>query len=238
MDVLALEKRNDLLDLLEAHDRRLLDQGQEEVQLKAGVVLYEPGHAIDHCYFPTGSALCSFVVEVDKGIAVETILIGREGVVGGIVSAGHLPAFARAIILHGGMFKRISLRDLEAAKRSSPAIGHLFARYTECVMAQVLQSIACNAAHTIEQRAAKWLLAAVDRMGRPSVTMTQEQLASMMGVGRSYASRVLQRFKHDGLLRTRRGGVEVLDRDGLAVRACSCNEQVDEHFQKVLCHIY
>ncbi|MFD2578368.1 Crp/Fnr family transcriptional regulator [Novosphingobium colocasiae] len=141
-------------------------------------------------------------------------------------------------MLHGGDALKISIRDLEAIKLDRPSIAHLFNRYADCVMAQVFQSIACNAVHTIEERAAKWLVAAVDRIGSNQVTMTQEQLASMMGIGRSYASRVLQRFKADCLVRTRRGGIEVLDRDALSGRACSCNDQVAEHFHKVLGAVY
>src|SRR5690606_20306087 len=124
-----------------------------------------------------------------------------------------------------------AIAELDEAKRASPMIADLFARYADCMMAQVFQSIACNAVHTIEQRAAKWLVAAVDRIGTNDVTMTQEQLASMMGIGRSYASRVLQRFKQDGLLRTRRGGIEVLEREELRTRACVCNERVRKHFE-------
>jgi DNA-binding transcriptional regulator YhcF (GntR family) len=78
----------------------------------------------------------------------------------------------------------------------------------------------------------------VERIGRNDVTMTQEQLASMMGIGRSYASRVLQRFKREGMVRTRRGGIEVLDRPGLQGRACTCNDQVNAHFERVLGEVY
>ncbi|MCJ2184001.1 Crp/Fnr family transcriptional regulator [Novosphingobium sp. 1949] len=234
----TIDRRSDLLDLLGDRDRAMLRAACEAVRLESGAVLYQPGANVDYCYLPLGSAIGSYFVEMDEGLAVETILVGREGAIGGVVSHGNLPAFARANVLHGGHFLRIALRDLEAVKRQSPAVDHLFARYADCMLAQVFQSIACNAVHTIEQRAAKWLVAAVERMGRPDVTMTQEQLASMMGVGRSYASRVLQRFKHDGLLRTRRGGIEVLDRAGLAGRACSCNDQVHDHFAKVLGQIY
>jgi CRP-like cAMP-binding protein len=106
------------------------------------------------------------------------------------------------------------------------------------MMAQVFQAVACNASHTIEQRAAKWLCAAMDRTGESEITMTQEQLASMMGIGRSYASRVVQRFKGEGLVRTRRGGLKVLDQEGLRGRACSCNELVRRHFDTVLRGVY
>lgn len=229
---------SDLLGALRAQDRALLEARLSECRLNAGEVIYQPGDAVDYCYFPTGAAICSFFVEMEDGMAVETILVGREGALGGIVSQGNLPAYARANVLHEGRFLRIAMRDLEDVKEHSPAVAHLFARYADCVMAQVFQSIACNAVHTIEQRAAKWLGAAVDRIGRNDVTMTQEQLASMMGIGRSYASRVLQRFKRDALVRTRRGGIEVLDRAGLRERACGCNDQVESHFHRVLGGVY
>lgn len=231
-------QENELLAALGVEDRALLDPYLSECSLPSGQMIYEPGEAVGQCYFPLGSVLCSYFVELDGGVAVETTLIGREGALGGIVSSGGLPAYAHSTVMHGGRFLRIDVNELDSAKRASPAIADLFARYADCMMAQVFQSIACNAVHTIEYRAAKWLVAAVDRIGGNDVTMTQEQLASIMGIGRSYASRVLQRFKHDGLLRTRRGGIEVLDRGALRARACSCNDKVNAHFRKVLGGVY
>ncbi|AXB77404.1 Crp/Fnr family transcriptional regulator [Novosphingobium sp. P6W] len=229
---------SDLLSALRQDDLALLEPRLVECRLKSGEIIYNPGDNVEYCYFPTEGAMSSYFVEMEDGMAVETILIGREGALGGIVSAGSLPAYARANVLHEGVFLRVSVHDLDDAKDRSAAVAHLFSRYADCVMAQVFQSIACNAVHTIEQRAAKWLTAAVDRIGRNDVTMTQEQLASMMGIGRSYASRVLQRFKRDGVVRTRRGGIEVLDRPGLKERACSCNDQVESHFRRVLGDVY
>ena len=229
---------NGLLAALRDEDRALLEPHLSECRLPAGHVIYKPGDPVGHCWFPLGPVLCSYVVELDCGMAVETILVGREGALGGVVSSGGLPAYARLSVMHGGQFLRIDSRELDRAKQVSPAVADLFSRYADCVMAQVFQSIACNAVHTIEYRAAKWLVAAVERIGSNEVTMTQEQLASIMGIGRSYASRVLQRFKRDGLLRTRRGGVEVLDRGGLRARACTCNDRVREHYDRVLTGIY
>lgn len=234
----AVSPRNDLLSSLRPEDFALLAKQCEEFRLEAGDIIYRPGDNVDHCYFPIGPALCSFFVDLDDGYAVETVLVGREGALGGVVSQGRLPAYSRIQVLHAGRFLRIELTDLDALKRGSPAIAAAFARYADCVMAQVFQSIACNAAHTIEQRAAKWLSVAVDRTESSQVTMTQEQLAGMMGIGRSYASRVLQRFKHSGLLRTRRGGIEVLDRAALQARACSCNDKVQAHFALVMDQVY
>lgn len=229
---------SELLSVLRPEDLSLFDRHSTECQFNSGDVIYKAGDLVEYCYFPIGSAMCSFFVQLDCGTAVETILVGREGALGGVVSQGTLPAYAHANVLHEGRFRRIATGDLEEAKRASPAIANLLSRYADCVMAQVFQSIACNAVHTIEQRAAKWLCAAVDRIGRSEVTMTQEQLASMMGIGRSYASRVLQRLKRDGLVRTRRGRIEVLERDALHDRACHCNDRVAAHFKRVLDGVY
>jgi CRP-like cAMP-binding protein len=233
-----MSDRSDLLAALRPQDRDLLFQCLTEVQLETGTVLYDPGQTVDYCYFPSGSAIASFFVLLENGVIVETLMVGREGAIGGIVSSGASPAYARSSIMHGGKFYRIAAADLDRVKEASPAIRLLFAHYADCLMAQVFQSIACNAIHTIEQRAAKWLIAAIERIGRNDITMTQDQLASMMGIGRSYASRVVQRFKGDGLVRTRRGGIEVVDAQRLAQHACPCNESVKRHFDTVLAGVY
>jgi CRP-like cAMP-binding protein len=107
------------------------------------------------------------------------------------------------------------------------------------MLAQIFQSTACNAIHSIEQRTAKWILAAMERTGdENSVPLTHEQLATLLGVGRSYASRVLQSFRAEGVLETRRGSILVRNRDGLRLRACLCNDAVKMHFEEVLRGVY
>lgn len=229
---------SDLLKPLKNADFELLEPYLEGCRFESGETFYEPGEIADHCYLPLGGAVASCFVVLDSGVPVETVMIGREGALGGSASNGKVPAYVRSKVMHGGDFYRIALPDLDRAKEISPAIRNLFSRYADCLMAQVFQSIACNAVHSIEQRAAKWLSAAMDRTGGRDITMTQEQLASMMGVGRSYASRVVQRFKHDGLLATRRGGLLVLDEYRLKARACSCHDLVRGHFGSVLGGVY
>ena len=229
---------SNLLDTLRDEDLALMDSIMTRVSFASGEVLYEPGDRVDYCYFPIDKAIGSFFVLLESGVAVETVMVGREGALGGIVSNGNLPSYARANVMHDGDFYRIAIPDLDRLKRESLGIRHLFDRYADCMMAQVFQSIACNAIHTIEQRAAKWLIAAVDRTGEHEITMTQEQLASMMGVGRSYVSRVIQRLKRDELIATRRGGIIVRDARGLTARSCTCNDMVREHFEEVLRGVY
>ena len=126
-----------------------------------------------------------------------------------------MPAYCRIVVKYGGPFVRLPVSVLEAAKGQSPTLRYLFARYADCLLAQMFQSAACNAIHSIEQRAAKWITSAMERTGDHTVPLTQEQLASMLGVGRSYTSRVIQAFKADGILQTRRGSLVVRDLDAL-----------------------
>jgi len=230
---------NNLLRRLNQADYGLLAPHITIDDADANELLYNPGDDVQVVHFPCGPALATFLVPNEDGRDVETILVGREGDVGGIVSEGYLPAYTRIVVKFGGPFARIHVSKLEAAKLRSTSLRHVFARYADCMLAQIFQSTACNAIHSIEQRTAKWILAAMERTGdENSVPLTHEQLATLLGVGRSYASRVLQSFKADGVLETRRGAILVRNRDGLRLRACLCNDAVKMHFEEVLRGVY
>jgi cAMP-binding proteins - catabolite gene activator and regulatory subunit of cAMP-dependent protein kinases len=229
---------NNLLMALRPEDLAIIEPSLQTWDGEAGDLLYQPGDEVRFVYFPCGPSLVSFVVELESGLTVETALIGREGAVGGIVSRGRLPAFARSAVQFPGPFLRLSTADLEEFEYRSSSLRHLFARYADCLLAQVFQAVACNAAHTIEQRTVKWLLAAIDRTGDHDIPLTQEQLASMMGVGRSYVSRVIQSLKHRNVLETRRGGVRVRDFESLYALSCECNRTLRSHFDQVLAGVY
>lgn len=234
---MAIEDNN-LVAAMNRSDRKLLSDIAEFVELKVGKVIYEPGDTVKFAYFPLASSVASFLVVMDDGSVIETAMVGREGAIGGIVSHGRLAAYARSCVMHAGAFARIACADLEAAKNRSPALEHIFSRYADCLVAQIFQSVACNATHKVEARAAKWLAASVERTGLNDITMTQDQFASILGVGRSYASRQIQRLKAEGLVRTRRGGIVVKDYEGLRHRACGCNDLVRAHFDEVLGGVY
>ncbi len=191
---------NNLLGALRPSDLALLSPSLEEWRAPCRQAIYDPGDEVTHVYFPCGASVACFLVALPEGRHVEAALVGREGAIGGVVSEGKLPAFARAEVQSPGLFLRMPTKQLDAAKRSSPAIGSLFARYADCLLAQVFQSVACNAAHTIEQRTAKWLLAAVDRTGQDKLSLTQEQLAGMLGIGRSYLTRVVASLREKGIM--------------------------------------
>lgn len=229
---------NNLLSILRDEDLALIEPWLQAITLQRGHVLCDAGETVRFCYLPRHTALAAFVIPADSGHFVESAIVGREGALGGIVSEGRIPAFARAVVLQSGSFYRISAGELEKAKQASPTIRHLFARYADCMLAQVFQSVACNACHTIVQRAARWLEAALERGGGDEVRLTQEQFAGLLGVGRSYASRVLQQLKAEGIVAIRRGTLRAIDRDALSARACDCNAAIRAHFDTVLAGVY
>lgn len=238
MDGSIEEVGNNLLRSLKPEDWAVLRPKLEDWSARSGMLIHEPGDTVRHAYFPRGASLISYLVVLSDGRGIETVLVGREGAIGGIVSQGKLPAYARAEVQVGGSFWRIDLQDLEQLKAQSPSLRHLFARYADCLLAQIFQSVACNAAHSIEQRMAKWLLAAIDRTGRRDLTLTQEQLAAMLGVGRSYLSRVFRELRDAGVIETGRGHIAVRKLGRLRSLACECNAAVARHFDDVLQGVY
>jgi hypothetical protein len=230
---------NNLLRRLDRADFALIEPHLTQAKCEANDMLYNPGAHVETVYFPCGPCLVSYLVPNEDGRDVETILVGREGAVGGVVSQGFLPAYTRITVKFGGPIARLPVSKLEAAKTKSASLRNIFARYADCMMAQMFQSTACNAVHSIEQRTAKWIVSAMERTdGNDIVPLTHEQLATLLGVGRSYASRVIQAFKAEGIVETRRGSILVRDFEALKGRSCLCNEAVKTHFEDVLSGVY
>ena len=230
---------NNLLRRLSAADFALIAPHLVREEAGPSDLLYNPGDDVEIVHFPCGPSLATYLVANEDGRDVETILVGREGAVGGIVSQGYLPAYTRIMVKFGGPFARLHVGKLDAAKARSASLSNVFSRYADCMLAQIFQSTACNAIHSIEQRTAKWIISAMERTdGAEVVPLTHEQLATLLGVGRSYTSRVMQTFKAEGILETRRGSILVHNREALRIRACLCNELVKTHFEEVLRGVY
>lgn len=230
---------NNLLRRLSDADFALIAPYLAATDSSPNDLLYSPGDNVETVHFPCGPSLVSYMVASEDGRDVETILIGREGAVGGIVSQGNLPAYTRIMVKFAGPFVRLSVSKLDAAKAKSRTLSNIFARYADCMLAQIFQSTACNAIHSIEQRTAKWIISAMERTDDgDTVPLTHEQLATLLGVGRSYTSRVIQTFKAEGTLETRRGAIVIRNPDMLRNRSCRCNEAVKGHFDEVLRGVY
>ncbi len=229
---------NGLLRKLKPADHSLLTPHFEKVVLTRGAILFESGEEVRFVHFPLDGAVVSLLVSMGDGATAQTVSIGREGAIGGIVSHGLVPAFARAVVQISGNALRLDVGQLNAAKRRSDGLANLFARYADCLVAQLVQAVACNALHTIEQRAARWLLATQDRVGEDEVLLTQEFLAEMLGVQRTYVTRVAKALQAAGVIRYQRGRITILDRARLEHASCECHAAVRAHFDRVLAGVY
>jgi len=224
---------NLLLATFSSDARALLEHSAEMVELALGECIQERGQDADWSYFPFGTTMISLVVELADGRSVQVASIGREGAVGGIVSCGHAPAFALAQVMVPGPSMRVPMTALEEAKTRSPFLANLFCRFSDYLLAEVMQSAACNTFHSIQQRAARWLLTAQDRAG-DRIELTQEVLAGLLGVQRTTLNAVVRALQDEGLVAIRRGRIVVLDRAGLKRASCECYARVEEHFGAVI----
>jgi CRP-like cAMP-binding protein len=224
---------NRLLTTFSREARALIEPFGTLVQLAPGEIVLQRGVHVASSLFPIGSTMISMVAELTGGRSVEVASIGREGAVGGIVSCGHAPAFSRAEVLVEGSAFRISMDALEDAKKRSPFIANLFCRYSDYLLAQVMESVACNTFHSISERAARWLLHVQDRAG-DRIELTQEAFAALLGVQRTTVNAVIQDLSAEGLIATGRGTVRVIDRAGLKRRACECYRRLQDHYEAVI----
>jgi len=224
---------NRLLSTFSREARALLEPFGEMIELDSGDVVLTSGEQVNSSLFPVGPTMISLTVELGGGRSAEVASVGREGAVGGIVSCGHAPAYSRAQVLVPGPGFRISMNALEDAKKRSPFIGNLFCRFSDYLLAEVMQSVVCNAFHSIPERAARWLLHAQDRAG-DRIELTQESFAGLLGVQRTTVNAVIQQLSSEGLISTGRGRIFVTDRAGLKRRACECYERLERHFAEVI----
>ena len=224
---------NRLLATFSREARALLEPFGTMVELDTGDVVLERGAQVRSSLFPVGPTMISMVVELTGGRSIEVASIGNGGAVGGIISCGHAPAFSRAEVLVAGSAFRVPMDALEDAKKRSPFISNLFCRYADYLLSTVMQSVACNAFHSIPERAARWLLHVQDRAG-DRIELTQEALAGLLGVQRTTVNAVIKELSSEALITTSRGTVRVIDRAGLKRRACECYQRLQEHYADVI----
>lgn len=234
----AWRTSNRLLAQLRDDDWSLVSPHLEFAEMAMGETLFSEGEDVGRCHFPCNGMVASLRISDASGAVCEVCTIGQEGAAGGIISHGQAPAFTSAVSAAAGPALSIATAKLEAAKRQSPSVERLFARYADCLLAQIMQASACNALHDVEQRISRWLLGFDDRLGGGRIRVTQEALAAALGVGRPYASRQLKSLEGKGLIRLRRGAIEIQDRAAIERHSCTCYASVRDHFRTVINGLY
>ena len=225
---------NLLLRALRDEDRALIAPHLEPVAYAAGTRLFAAGAEVSHITFPCDHAVVSLVVSTRDGRSAATATIGHEGAVGGVAGHGLLPASTHAVVQFDGPMLRLEADRLREAGRRSAHVRDLFARAADCLLAQALQAAACAALHPIEQRTLRALLTLHDRIGGQILPITHESMAAMLGVQRTYLTRILRTLQEQGLIRVGRGRITVLDRRGMEAAACECHARVRAYYEMVL----
>ncbi len=189
----------------------------EPVQLALGQVLSESGWPSAHVYFPT-TAIVSLLYTTEDGASCEIAVVGNDGVVGVSLFMGGNATPNQAVVQSAGQGYRLRAQAVkDEVDRGGPVLRMLL-RYTQALIAQVAQTAACNRYHSIDQLLCRRLLLGLDRLPSDALVMTQERLANLLGVRREGVTAAALRLQHEGVIRYRRGRIDVLDRRRLAQR--------------------
>jgi CRP-like cAMP-binding protein len=225
--------QNRLLASLPPIEFARLSAHLELVPLLLGDVLYESGDKLSYVYFPT-SAILSMHCQLINGSSSEIAGVGKEGVLGVSLFMGGLTTTSRAIVQTGGYGYRMAVRALIAEFNRCGEVMHLLLRYTQALMTQMAQTGVCNRHHTVEQQLCRWLLLTVDRLDTCELKITQELIATMLGVRREGVTEAAGKLQDRGLIRYRRGHITVIDRAALESQSCECYDLVRREFSRLL----
>lgn len=229
----ALHKKNRLLAALEPEDFVFLEPNLEVVPLPKGKIVYEVGETVRYTYFPHDTIVSLTNVLKDGG-SVEMAVFGREAMFGFVSALVTRQSFGRYITQFAGTASRIAIDTLSEALRERPKIRHLFFSFTEALLAQTFQTVACNAVHSVEARCCRWILSTRDRVDQDALPLTHETLAGLLGVQRSTVSSVTRALQIAGVINQGRGVITITDRAGLEEMSCECYRAIRASFERLL----
>jgi CRP-like cAMP-binding protein len=205
----------------------------EHVELPVGRTLSEPGEPITHAYFLNHGAASTVALMEDDRV-VEVGVTGNEGMVDiPLLLRHHSVGNRRTYMQIGGDGMRIKAEDLKRQFHGCSPLQNLLLRHTHAYIIQVSQTSACNRAHPVGERLARWLLTTSDRVRSDTLRLTQEFIAEMLGMRRAGVSDVMGELTRRGLIRTSRGKVEIVDRPGLEAASCECYGVVQQEYERL-----
>jgi CRP-like cAMP-binding protein len=226
-------QRNRLLAALPLVDLALVRPYLELVEMEQRELMFDPEEPISHVYFPE-TAVVSLISRMGDGVNVEVGTAGCEGMAGlSVFLAGDtstLQAFAQI----PGLAWRVEAATFTRLSDAPGPLHRMMLRYTQAFLTQLAQSAACNGAHHVDERCARWLLMTDDRVEGNELALTHEFLAFMLGVRRAGVTVAMQALKDRGLVRYSRGKVRVTDRAGLESASCECYRTVRSNFDRLL----
>lgn len=225
---------NSLLRALPAADLRRLMPDMETIAVRPRDVLYRSGEVLKHVYFPNGGVF-SITTVLPDGSQVEVATVGDEGMVGieALFGAGAIAPGEAFLQVPDGSAVKLSVIAFRRELARLGSLHKLMGRYAQSVIAQMMQSTACNARHQVQERCARWLLMTHDRVHEQDFHLSHEFLAMMLGVRRPTVTVVAGGLQQAGLISYKHGLVRVLDRKGLEAASCACYAAIRVHFDRM-----
>ena len=233
MSVPHSPNQNHLLAALPAAEFERLVPHLELVPMLLGETLYDPGGKLQHVYFPT-TAIVSLLYVMESGVSAEIAGVGNEGVLGISLFMGGDTTPSSAVVQTAGHGYRLREKLLKEEFSRGGLMQRLLLRYTQALVTQMFQTGACNRHHSIEQQLCRWLLLTLDRLPANELVMTQELVASALGVRREGITEAAGKLQRAGIIRYRRGHISVLKRSGLETGACECYAVVKKEIGRLL----
>jgi CRP-like cAMP-binding protein len=233
MEMVRMNDRNYVLLSMTDADRVALEPHFQRVDLASGAVLHEPGYPVEWVHFPN-TAVASVVTVMADGRTVESDTVGYESVVGALSVLGSTIAVSRTFIQIPGTAVRVSGARIRQRAEVSSSLRQLLIRHANANLAQAHQSVACNALHALTQRLCRWLLMSQDRTAEDRIRLTQQYLATMLGVQRTTVTEALQDLTISGLIQQERGAIVIVDRPRIEALACECYDVVRFNLEQLI----
>jgi CRP-like cAMP-binding protein len=230
-------RANRLLFAMQPDDLAYLVPHLEIISFRKGQVIYEAGETMNHAYFPHDTVI-SLMAAMEDGSTAEVAICGREGVMGLIPAAVTRRSFGNYVVQMMGTASRISFEQMQMAVGARPGISHLMQNFAEAMQVSILQSVACNAIHSVESRMCRWVLSTYHRTNQTVLPLTHETLAERLGVQRSTVSAIMGKLQAGGLINQVRGGIVITDSNKLEQTACECYRKLRATFERLLPHTF
>ena len=224
---------NHILAALPAAELEALVGMLELVPMRLGELLYEPGEKLKYAYFPV-TAIVSLHYVMASGASAETAGVGNEGMIGLALFLGGDTTTSSAVVRTAGHAYRMAAQVLKQEFNRAGVWRGLLLRYIHALMTQMSLTVACNRHHSIEQQLCRWLLSTFDRGVTTDLVVTQELIATMLGVRREGVTDAAGNLQRAGLIRYRRGHISVLEIAGLEARACECYAVIKSEMNRLL----
>ena len=225
--------QNQILAALTPAERGRIYPHLQRVPLRLGEILYEPGAAFGHVYFPA-DCIISLLHVLKDGAAAEIAVVGNDGLIGVAFFMGGETTPSRAVVQSAGHGYRLVGKRLTEEFRRNGHMRFLLLQYTQALMTQMAQTVVCNRHHSVDQQLCRWLLLSLDRLEANQLTMTQALIADMLGVRREGVNEAANKLQNLGVIRYRRGRITVLDRDKLEHLCCECYAVVKKEIDRLI----